>query len=116
MCKPCKKKYNGTDYVATKERRNPARAALRRQRGAELQRLVYDYLRCHPCVDCGETDIVVLDFDHQGDKLAGVSQMIQQSMSWVLIEAEIEKCEVVCANDHRRRTARTLGWRRAMAA
>ncbi len=115
MCKACKKPYNAAYYVATKERHNPARAERRKRMKAQAQDHVYEYLRNHPCVDCGEADIIVLDFDHQGDKVAEINDMIQAGTRWELIQAEIAKCEVVCANDHRRRTARTFGWRRAIA-
>lgn len=64
-------------------------------------------------MDCGETDIVVLDFDHQGDKVAEINVMIDAGLAWRTILAEIAKCEVVCSNDHRRRTARQFRWRRA---
>ena len=116
MCKACKKIYNASYYMDTKERHNPTRAIRRRRVKAEAQDYVYAYLRSHPCVDCGESDIVVLDFDHQGGKVIEINDMIQAGMRLDLIQAEIEKCEVVCSNDHRRRTAKTFGWRRAMAA
>lgn len=116
MCRECKKLCNAAYYQKTKERHNPKRAARRDQVKAETREKVYRYLKEHPCVDCGETDIVVLDFDHQRDKVQEICDMIASSCSWPRILAEIEKCEVVCANDHRRRTARTFGWRRAMAA
>src|SRR3546814_8531418 len=63
------------------------------------------HLRAHPCVDCGETDPVVLEFDHLRDKVGNVSAMVHSNELWRLVD-EIEKCEVVCANCHRRRTAR----------
>ena len=66
---------------------------------------VEEYLSTHPCVDCGEDDIVVLEFDHLGKepKKATISQLKFNNYSIETIIKEIEKCEVVCANCHRRR-------------
>jgi hypothetical protein len=64
--------------------------------------LVYHYLLEHPCVDCGETDPIVLEFDHNGDKFMTVSAMkVNYSQGKLL--AEIAKCEVRCVKCHRRR-------------
>lgn len=60
------------------------------------------------CVDCGETNHIVLDFDHIKDKKYNVSRMIHDGFSWKAIMKEIEKCEVVCANCHRIRTYNRL--------
>jgi len=71
---------------------------------------VFDYLATHPCVDCGEGDPLILEFDHvQGVKRAPVANLLR-ACAWPAIAAEIEKCEVRCANCHRRKTARQLGW------
>jgi hypothetical protein len=114
LCKSCKKAYNAAYYSKTKERHNPARIERLRHARLEARERVCAYLREHPCVDCGETDIVVLDFDHQGNKSAAISVMIGAGRSWPDILKEIEKCEVVCSNDHRRRTAKAFGWHRAL--
>lgn len=71
------------------------------------KRFVLDYLSTHPCVDCGEDDLVVLDFDHvRGTKVKEVTEMVRDGMSITNIRLEIEKCEIRCANCHRRVTAR----------
>jgi L-lysine 2,3-aminomutase len=80
-----------------------------RERRHTMQRHVIEYLREHPCVDCGETDPIVLEFDHLRDKIANVSAMALAKRPWRVILAEIEKCEVVCANCHRRRTLARSG-------
>jgi hypothetical protein len=109
-CRSCMKDYNATYYIRTKERHNPARAVRRQEVKAETRTKLVEYLLEHPCVDCGETDIVVLQFDHQANKLFSISDAITNMVPWELILTEIEKCEVVCANDHQRRTAATFGW------
>ena len=58
------------------------------------------------CVDCGYRDHAeALEFDHLPGyvKRMNVSEMTRFSRK--TIEAEIAKCEVVCANCHRVRTA-----------
>ena len=63
-----------------------------------------DFLKQHPCVDCGENDIIVLEFDHRADKSENVSRAVSQGWSWKRIMTEINKCDVRCRNCHVRRT------------
>lgn len=74
---------------------------------------IWNYLILNPCVECGEADPIVLEFDHVGtDKVDNVSRMLTQFCGLETIKAEIAKCEVVCANCHRKRTAsRGNHWR-----
>jgi len=62
---------------------------------------VDNYLRAHPCVDCGESDIVVLQFDHRdpAEKEGAVLHMT----SIKRMESEVAKCDVRCAHCHIRR-------------
>jgi hypothetical protein len=85
------------------------------QKRVRAQQFVLAYLVEHPCVDCENSDIRVLDFDHvRGEKRKGVSKMINQGFPTNTIAAEIEKCEVRCANCHRIVTAERGGFWRAM--
>jgi len=68
------------------------------------QEYVDEYLRTHPCVDCGETDPIYLEFDHRipADKTTNISRAIR-SMGMERLMKEIEKCDIRCANDHKKR-------------
>ena len=91
------------------------RAAAVRQ---GYQQRIGEHLREHPCVDCGETDVRVLEFDHEPGsvKVAEVTRLVMNAGSWAVIEAEIAKCSVRCANCHRRVTAARAGtWRQRLA-
>lgn len=74
---------------------------------------VHQYLQTHPCVDCGESDPIVLEFDHVRGKTALISRMRWGSTPLELIKAELLLCEVRCVNCHMRRTAGQFNWRKA---
>lgn len=81
-------------------------------RGRMGIRQLVEYLREHPCIDCGEQDPVVLDFDHvdRSDKRKAVSFLTRSGYPWATVMAEVDKCQVRCANCHRRRTAIQFEW------
>ena len=108
FCRPCRSAY-GKEHYAANRRRYIDQAQVVTQR-LRLKRTKYliEYFVTHPCVDCGETDPVVLEFDHLRDKHFEISRALH-GRNWQAILNEIEKCEVVCANCHRRRTARRRG-------
>ncbi|HVD37866.1 MAG TPA: hypothetical protein VNC15_03425 [Solirubrobacterales bacterium] len=114
-CRPCRAAYKQEHYQANKQRY--IAAAARRKKALLRERFIFlmDYFRDHPCVDCGETDPVVLEFDHLRDKKVSISEGVQ-GRRWQDVLDEIAKCEVVCANCHRRRTAKRGGFRRAAVA
>lgn len=77
----------------------------------EKRAWLINYLEERPCVDCGESDPVVLEFDHvRGEKKANVSGLMGRRGSLIRLQEEVAKCEVRCANCHRRVTARRGGW------
>jgi len=110
QCRDCRNAW----YAANAEVHKARVYARNRRYRLQLYALLGEYLFEHPCVDCGETDIRCLEFDHRPEevKFQEVSRMLGMSMSWERIMAEIEKCDVRCANCHRRRTGEHRGfWR-----
>lgn len=100
-CKLCQNEYSRNHYESNKNQYLERNKRYREK----IQDCVVQYLKNHPCVDCGETDLVVLDFDHvRGEKVREVSAMIRAKCGWTSILREIEKCDVRCANCHRRKT------------
>lgn len=75
-------------------------------RKQEARKWVNDYkVKNSVCTDCEISyPPYILDFDHIADKSFGISRAIQQGMHLDKIQAEIKKCEIVCANCHRQRT------------
>ena len=67
------------------------------------------YLLDHPCVDCGEFDPLVLEFDHIRKKRKTISSLVRSCTGWEKILKEIARCEVRCANCHRRKHLLALG-------
>ena len=114
-CRACFAENNARYY---REHRDAQKARLYRNaatRRMENKRRIVEFLTTHACVDCGEADIVVLEFDHLRDKAFSVSELLRRGASWARIEREIAKCEVRCANCHARKTAKERGYRKVSA-
>lgn len=62
------------------------------------------------CIDCGNRDIRVLEFDHvRGSKVDGIGRMIRMGYALPKIMEEISKCEVRCKNCHAIKTYERIG-------
>ena len=112
VCIPCRKKYNREHYKKDKDK-YVARAKERNlAQKKKIYSFILSYLEDNPCVVCGEGDPVVLDFDHIDPKAKGftISQGIRQRKKLEVIKKEMEKCQVLCANCHRRKTAKENNW------
>lgn len=103
-CRECNRTY-GKDWL----QRNPERLVrvydLRDKLRTAARSYIQNYLETHPCVDCAEVDWVVLEFDHvRGVKIKSVSALVGGGAPLAAVKEEIAKCDVRCANCHRRVT------------
>ena len=105
------REYQRSWYLRNKELQK-SRVKERNSRITSENRIkIWNYLKDNPCIECGECDPIVLEFDHvKGKKKSNVSNLLGNGCCWQSIEVEIEKCEVRCANCHRRKTAQQFGW------
>jgi hypothetical protein len=111
-CRPCQTEYLHEHYVKNASIYKNRRRASGRRYFARDRAYVNDYLRSHPCVDCGESDPIVLEFDHidRETKDAAVTNLVRWGCSLSRLQREIEKCAVRCVHCHRRRTSKQFGW------
>ncbi len=80
----------------------------RRKRRTARNKSVVEKLKSSPCADCHQVfPVEAMDFDHLYDKEALISKLVYTAGTERLL-AEISKCEVVCSNCHRIRTAERL--------
>lgn len=115
VCRACNAARARRYYADNIEKHRAAVAAqVAKTRAAHVER-IGAYLLQHPCVDCGQSDIRVLDFDHRDgvEKSADVMALVKAAYSWARVAAEIAKCDVRCRNCHAIVTYERLGrnWR-----
>ncbi|MBO0778932.1 MAG: hypothetical protein J2P37_08925 [Ktedonobacteraceae bacterium] len=104
-CKYCQSELSKHHYQKNKHIYNERTRIRKAQTISENTHRIADYLSRHPCVDCGQTDPRLLEFDHiNGKKYRGIARLISWGFNWQIIEAEIAKCEIRCANCHRIKT------------
>jgi len=113
MCKKCdsKEKYKRQSYCYSCWKKDALeKQAKIRQRNRWF---IFRYLNLFgKCVDCGETDWKVLEFDHRDreTKKGAVSKLYSNHYSLKTIKKEIKKCDIRCANCHKIKTRKQLGW------
>ena|SRR5579863_2121946 len=111
-CTICQRAYCREHYLANSALHNKRRHVRTQESRRALRALVAEYREGKRCVDCGEQDKVVLEFDHvRGVKRGEISTMIRNGVTRSAMVDELNKCEIRCANCHRRRTAVQLGWK-----
>jgi transcription elongation factor Elf1 len=73
----------------------------RNMRRAAMWKTIQDYKKYLGCQNCGyDKSSHALQFDHLEDKKANVSDLVRSDYGADAIWAEIEKCQVLCANCH----------------
>lgn len=106
-CRPC------TDAARDYERGRRSNPVYRATQAAGTRRskarriaVLHQIKVAAGCADCGyHSHAEALDFDHRPgvEKVFSIAQ--EPHRPWAVMETEIAKCDVVCANCHRVRTA-----------
>jgi hypothetical protein len=112
-CKDCRKVYGAEWYENHKEYQKENSRKHTTVYRESIREYLWNYLLTHPCENCGESDPVVLEFHHIGEKDMAVSQMVTNIINIERLKEELRKCQVLCSNCHRRVTAQERGWYRS---
>lgn len=109
ICKSCMKISRQADYQNKKER------YLERINGNKVKNREWfvEYKKTLECIKCGENHPACIDFHHRdpNEKEGTVSSLAGQTYSIERTKKEIAKCDVLCANCHRK-----LHWDERMAS
>ena len=111
-CKKCDAAYKKKHYSANKEKYLHGATICNYRKRYAIRMKLLEYLSQHPCVDCGETDPIILEFDHRdpSEKVCNISRMVSDMKPLEAIFAEIQKCDVRCVACHRRKTVKQIKW------
>ncbi len=107
-CARCRKA--GSAFMHNRRLTIPGVREMERASSKKRHRKVTDYMRSlkigRPCADCKNSfPPECMDFDHvRGEKIHEVSRVCNKEF----VDAEILKCDLVCANCHRIRTKKKL--------
>ncbi len=114
QCRACIKLIHHDWYERNKGRHYGNVQRRRKPFADEISRHLLAYLKAHPCIDCGITNPLVLEFcPPQGKRLA-FAALLTAETTWDTILPELEKCSVRCANCRRIKSAKQYGARHAL--
>lgn len=111
MCNDCDVDYKRQHYLNNKDKYLKKAKRNSKKYKYENVRFVVEYLQNAGCFMCGISDPVVLEFHHRdaSTKEHNLSNMYL-SYSLEKVKKEIEKCDVICSNCHRRLHAEERGY------
>jgi hypothetical protein len=90
-CRACQRDYSKQHYLRNSVKHNARRYVNSLRYKMRNRRYVLEYLRSHPCVDCGEPDPIVLEFDHVAEKKHNIGDLLQRGPALETVIAEIRK-------------------------
>jgi hypothetical protein len=95
-----KKNYRRKWYAKNKE----SEKAHVKKRKLKIKKWFYEYKNRLSCSNCGEASPATLEFHHKSrnKKENEIGLMVNDGFSILKITEEIKKCEVLCANCHRK--------------
>lgn len=111
QCKSCTRKNIKNHYINNKKYYLNKTRKRNLELRQEINNYMLNYFKNHNCIDCGESNPVVLEFDHRDgtQKERSISGFLRDRRL-DKIKNEIEKCDVRCANCHIKKTARQFHW------
>src|SRR2546429_5758865 len=94
--------YNRDYYQRNRERLLRQQAEKNRRFAEKRLRWLVNYKSSLSCTRCGESHPATLTFHHRerSEKSFEIGNMLRVKVSFKRLVAEIQKCEVLCANCH----------------
>lgn len=106
ICKECHLEGRKRYYQKNKERLIPIASIRAKDRKDNSGDWFCTYLYGKSCMDCGYNNILALECDHVRGKTRNVSEMVRNGYLVATMLKELEKCDIVCSNCHKIRTAK----------
>ena len=105
-CRKCRSTYLRSHYLSNKSQYKKRADAQRKK----MQELLFSLKDGKSCKDCGRKfPSCAMDFDHKDRKLKLSDVGLLVSWGKETLLKEVGKCDLVCANCHRIRTAKKSG-------
>ena len=105
QCAECQAEYRRKHYLKNQDKYRNMIA----ERKQKYKKEYYEWMNEQSCKECGNDDMRVLELHHTGDKSYTIAKKVG-SRPLSSLKDEIDKCEVLCANCHRIKTAIEQKW------
>ena len=111
-CRSCTNKYSKRHYEENKKVYIERAKKYNKIYIKQKKEFIMELKMSNPCLGCGETNPTVLEFDHihPENKKGNIASMVRGGYSVKTILKVALKCHILCANCHRKKTAKDLNY------